>query len=230
MYVQRWSGFNRSVKAQVWCAIKCAFQSQSHLPSSRIKHVKPMNYIHHAAADCHYNSHSWKKKRTSNSYNFNNKLPVMGAILGHFRKRGGQHKLCHIDVFSILEITYRLVLWMFVFAPQMGRPTRGGSAGGARSTSTGADRGLASRNVPVASTGTALTPSTTATVTLTPNSGESAFHSEVHCFSFAIRIALGEPFVSSFKATKWLLLALHDYMSHGKAFCVHYVLAFIIIH
>lgn len=55
---------------------------------------------------------------------------------------------------------------MFVFYPQTGHPTLGGLAEGTRNTSTGVDRGLASRNVPVASTGTAPTPSTTATVML----------------------------------------------------------------
>lgn len=99
-------------------------------------------------------------------------------------------------MFSISEITYRLVFWMFVFYPQMGHPTRGGLAEGTRNTSTGVDRGLASRNVPVASTGTAPTPSTTATVMLMSNNGESDF--KVHCFSFTIR----EPFLSSFQATK----------------------------
>lgn len=42
-----------------------------------------------------------------------------------------------------------------------------------RSTSTGGAQGLASRNVPVASTGTALTPSTTATVMQTTNNGKT---------------------------------------------------------
>lgn len=54
----------------------------------------------------------------------------------------------------------------------MGPPTRGGWAGAARSTSTGGAQGLASRNVPVASTGIALTPNTTATVTPTAHTGK----------------------------------------------------------
>lgn len=58
----------------------------------------------------------------------------------------------------------------------MGPLTHGGWAGAVRSTSTGAAQDLASRNVPVASTGTALTPNTTATVTPTLHSGESVHH------------------------------------------------------
>lgn len=60
-----------------------------------------------------------------------------------------------------------------LFASQMGRPTRGGWAAPTRSISTGGAPVLASRNVPVALTGTAPTPSTTATVTRTTNSGRS---------------------------------------------------------
>lgn len=57
----------------------------------------------------------------------------------------------------------------------MGPPTRGGWVGAARSTSTGGAQGLASRSVPVALTGTAPTPSTTATVTPTTNNGRSDY-------------------------------------------------------
>lgn len=55
----------------------------------------------------------------------------------------------------------------------MGPRTHGGWVAAMKSTSTGGARGLASRNAPVASTGTAPTPSTTATVTQTTNSGKS---------------------------------------------------------
>lgn len=59
---------------------------------------------------------------------------------------------------------------------QMGPRTHGGWAEAVRSTSTGEVQDPASKNVPVASTGTALTPSTTATVTLTSHSGKSLWH------------------------------------------------------
>lgn len=67
----------------------------------------------------------------------------------------------------------------FVFAHQMGPLTRGGSVAAARSTSTGEAQGLASRNAPVASTGTAPTQSTTATVMQTTNNGKSDYHVKV---------------------------------------------------
>lgn len=54
----------------------------------------------------------------------------------------------------------------------MGHPTRGGWAGAVRSITTGEAQDLASRNVPVASTGTALTPNMTATVTPTAHIGK----------------------------------------------------------
>lgn len=60
-----------------------------------------------------------------------------------------------------------------LFASQMAPPIRGGWVGATKNTSTGGAQGPASRNVPVASTGTALTPSTTATVMRTINSGRS---------------------------------------------------------
>lgn len=78
---------------------------------------------------------------------------------------------------TVLFLKRNLHIVFFVcvclFAPQMGPLTRGGWVGAARSISTGGDQGLASRNVPVASTGTALTPSTTATVTPTTNNGKT---------------------------------------------------------
>lgn len=49
--------FNKSVRSQVWSVTKCACQSQRHLPSSCVKHVGQINYIHHAAAGCQYKSH-----------------------------------------------------------------------------------------------------------------------------------------------------------------------------
>lgn len=61
----------------------------------------------------------------------------------------------------------------------MGPPTRGGWAGAARSTSTGGAQGLESRNVLVASTGTALIPSTTATAMQTTRNGKSDYHIKV---------------------------------------------------
>lgn len=65
-------------------------------------------------------------------------------------------------------------LFCFVcLLPQMGPRTHGGWVAAMKSTSTGGARGLASRNAPVASTGTAPTPSMTATVTQTTNSGKS---------------------------------------------------------
>lgn len=60
-----------------------------------------------------------------------------------------------------------------LFASQMAPPIRGGWVGATRNTSTGGAQGPASRNVPVASTGTALTPSTTATAMRTINNGRS---------------------------------------------------------
>lgn len=56
----------------------------------------------------------------------------------------------------------------------MGRPTRGGSAGGARNTSTGAALHPAFRSARAASSATAPTPNTTATATPTRSSGKSA--------------------------------------------------------
>ncbi len=70
-------------------------------------------------------------------------------------------------------------LCVSVFTPQMGPPTHGGLVGAARSISTGGAQGLESKNVPVASTGTALTPSTTATVTPTTNNGKPDYHVKV---------------------------------------------------
>lgn len=67
-------------------------------------------------------------------------------------------------------------LQFFLFGPQMGPPTHGGWAGAARSTSTGGAQDLAFRNVPVASTGTALTPNMTATVMPTSYNCKSAYH------------------------------------------------------
>lgn len=55
----------------------------------------------------------------------------------------------------------------------MGPPTPGGLVEAARSISTGAARGPASRSVPVASTGTAQTQSMIATVMQMLNSGKS---------------------------------------------------------
>lgn len=83
------------------------------------------------------------------------------------------------DMFFFLKGTYLLFVCVSVFAPQMGPPTHGGSVGAARSTSTGEAQGLESKNVPVASTGTALTPSTTATVTATTNNGKPGSHLKV---------------------------------------------------
>lgn len=60
-----------------------------------------------------------------------------------------------------------------VFLPQTGPHTRGGWVGAMRSTSTGGAQHQASRNVPVVWTGTAPTPSMTATVTQTTNNGKS---------------------------------------------------------
>jgi len=61
----------------------------------------------------------------------------------------------------------------------MGPPTHGGWAEAVRSDSTGEAQGLASRNVPVALTETALTPSTTATVMQMLNNGKSDSHTKV---------------------------------------------------
>lgn len=68
---------------------------------------------------------------------------------------------------------------LLYFSSQTGPPTRGGLAGAVRSTSTGAARDLASRNAPVASTGTARTQSTTVTATPTTRNGKLDFCADV---------------------------------------------------
>lgn len=76
---------------------------------------------------------------------------------------------------ALIVVLYeKKLFWagVLVFAQQMGPHTHGGWVGATRSTSTGGAQRLASRNVPVAWTGTALTQSTTATVMLTTSNGE----------------------------------------------------------
>lgn len=72
-----------------------------------------------------------------------------------------------------------VVLSLFVFPQQTGPLTHGGWVEVMRSTSTGEAHSLGSRNAPAEWPGTALTPSTTATVTQTMSCGKGCQSSNI---------------------------------------------------